>query len=169
MVLGLIIMGVIAVGVETDIDRSLIDQSGYLNSSLLGWQLIYILPVAILTNDFFLSGFWMRTFASRTDKDLWIGVSLASVGVLIILTLLGVGGLLAAWSGAYTIGDEENGSLAFFLLLGQLPAWVIGVILVMTISLSAAAFDSFQSAMISTASNDFFRNKLNIWIIAPAS
>jgi Na+/proline symporter len=165
MVLGLIIMGVIAVGVETDIDRSLIDQSGYLNSSLLGWQLIYILPVAILTNDFFLSGFWMRTFASRTDKDLWIGVSLASVGVLIILTLLGVGGLLAAWSGAYTIGDEENGSLAFFLLLGQLPAWVIGVILVMTISLSAAAFDSFQSAMISTASNDFFRNKLNIWVI----
>ncbi|KAI4956610.1 hypothetical protein J4E91_000823 [Alternaria rosae] len=165
MVIGLIIMGVIAVGVETDIDRSLIDQSRYLESSLLGWQLIYILPVAILSNDFFLSGFWMRTFAARTDKDLWIGVSLASVGVLIILTLLGVGGMLAAWSGAYTIGDEENGSLAFFLLLERLPAWVVGVVLVMTISLSTAAFDSFQSAMISTGSNDFFRNKLNIWII----
>jgi len=165
MVIGLIIMGVIAVGVETDIDRSLVDQSGYLESSLLGWQLIYILPVAILTNDFFLSGFWMRTFAARTDKDLWIGVSLASVGVLIILTLLGVGGMLAAWSGAYTIGDEENGSLAFFLLLERLPAWVVGVVLVMTISLSTAAFDSFQSAMISTGSNDFFRNKLNIWVI----
>ncbi|EDU50067.1 hypothetical protein PtrSN002B_004637 [Pyrenophora tritici-repentis] len=165
MVIGLIIMGIIAVGVETKIDRSLIDKSGYLESSLLGWQLIYILPVAILTNDFFLSGFWMRTFAARTDKDLWIGVSLASVGVLIILTLLGVGGMLAAWSGAYTIGDEANGSLAFFLLLETLPAWVVGVILVMTISLSTAAFDSFQSAMISTGSNDFFRNKLNIWII----
>ncbi|KAE8835428.1 hypothetical protein HRS9122_07698 [Pyrenophora teres f. teres] len=95
MVIGLIIMGVIAVGVETKIDRSLIDKSGYLEPSLLGWQLIYILPVAIMTNDFFLSGFWM----------------------------------------------------------------------LMTISLSAAAFDSFQSAMISTGSNDFFRNKLNIWII----
>ncbi|KAI8937618.1 hypothetical protein NX059_005328 [Plenodomus lindquistii] len=165
MVLGLIIMGVIAVGVETDIDRSLVDQSGYLNASLLGWQLVYILPVAILTNDFFLSGFWMRTFAAKTDKDLWIGVSLASFGVLIILTLLGVAGLLAAWSGAYTIGDEENGSLAFFLLLGQLPTWVIGVILVMVVSLSTAAFDSFQSAMISTGSNDLFRNKLNIWVI----
>jgi len=165
MVIGLLIMGIIAVGVETKIDRSLIDKSGYLEPSLLGWQLIYILPVAILTNDFFLSGFWMRTFAARTDKDLWIGVSLASVGVLIILTLLGVGGMLAAWSGAYTIGDEANGSLAFFLLLETLPAWVIGVVLVMTISLSTAAFDSFQSAMISTGSNDFFRNKLNIWII----
>jgi hypothetical protein len=165
MVLGLIILGVIAVGVETDIDRSLIDQSNYLKPSLLGWQLIYILPVAILTNDFFLSGFWMRTFASRTDKDLWIGVSLASFGVLIILTLVGVAGLLAAWSGAYTIGDEENGSLAFFLLLEKLPAWVIGVVLVMVVSLSTAAFDSFQSSMVSTGSNDLFRNKLNIWII----
>ncbi|KAJ4373812.1 hypothetical protein N0V83_002551 [Neocucurbitaria cava] len=165
MVLGLIILGVIAVGVETDIDRSLIDKSGFLKPSLLGWQLIYILPVAILTNDFFLSGFWMRTFASRTDKDLWIGVSLATVGVLIILTLLGVTGLLAVWSGALEIGDEDNGSLSFFLLLGQLPAWVVGVVLVMTVSLSTAAFDSFQSAMISTGSNDFFRNKLNIWYI----
>lgn len=165
MVLGLIIIGVIAVGVETEIDRSLIDQSGYLKPSLLGWQLIYILPVAILTNDFFLSGFWMRTFASRSDKDLWIGVSLASVGVLIILTLVGVSGLLAAWSGAYQIGDEATGSLSLFLLLEQLPSWVVGFVLVMTVSLSTAAFDSFQSAMISTGSNDFFRNKLNIWVI----
>ncbi|KZM20500.1 transporter [Ascochyta rabiei] len=165
MVVGLIILGVIAVGVETDIQRPLIEKSGYLNSSLLGWQLLYILPVAILTNDFFLSGFWMRTFASRTDKDLWIGVSLASVGVLIILTLVGVAGLLAAWSGAWDMTDADTGSLSLFLLLSQLPNWVVGVVLVMTISLSAAAFDSFQSAMISTGSNDFFRNKLNIWFI----
>lgn len=165
MVLGLIILGVISVGVETDIQRPLIDQSGYLNASLLGWQLIYILPVAILTNDFFLSGFWMRTFASRTDKDLWIGVSIASAAVCIILTLVGVGGLLAAWSGAWAMDDAENGYLSFFLLLGQLPAWVVGVVLVMTVSLSTAAFDSFQSALISTGSNDLFRNKLNIWVI----
>ncbi|OAL05642.1 hypothetical protein IQ06DRAFT_211712 [Phaeosphaeriaceae sp. SRC1lsM3a] len=165
MVLGLIILGVIAVGVETNIDRNLIESSGYLKPSLLGWQLIYILPIAILTNDFFLSGFWMRTFASRTDKDLWIGVSLASVGVLCILTLVGVAGLLAAWSGAYDINDPEGGYIAFFLLLQQLPAWVVGVVLVMVISLSTAAFDSFQSAMVSTGSNDLFRNKLNIWVI----
>jgi hypothetical protein len=165
MVVGLIIIGVISVGVETHIDRNLIEQSGYLNSSLLGWQLIYILPVAILTNDFFLSGFWMRTFAARTDKDLWIGVSLASVGVCIILTLVGVGGLLAAWSGAWAMDDAENGYLSFFLLLGQLPAWVVGIVLVMVVSLSTASFDSLQSAIISTGSNDLFRNKLNIWII----
>jgi hypothetical protein len=38
----------------------------------------------------------------------------------------------------------------------------------MTVSLSTAAFDSFQSAMVSTASNDLFRNKLNIWWIRAA-
>jgi hypothetical protein len=35
----------------------------------------------------------------------------------------------------------------------------------MTVSLSTAAFDSFQSAMVSTGSNDIFRNKLNFWWI----
>lgn len=165
MVVGLIILGVIAVGVETDIQRPLIEESGLLDASLLGWQLLYILPVAILTNDFFLSGFWMRTFASRTDKDLWIGVSLATVGVLIILTLVGVAGLLAAWSGVLDFNGASTGDLSLFLLLQTLPNWVVGVVLAMTVSLSAAAFDSFQSSMVSTGSNDFFRNKLNIWII----
>lgn len=55
MVVGLIILGVISVGSTTHIDRSLIDSSGLTQASLLGWQLIYILPVAVLTNDFFIS------------------------------------------------------------------------------------------------------------------
>src|SRR5271154_4665964 len=38
----------------------------------------------------------------------------------------------------------------------------------MTVSLSTAAFDSFQSAMVSTGSNDIFRNKLNFWYIRAA-
>lgn len=164
MVVGLIFIAVIAVGVETHIDRSLVDSSSLLNSSLLGWQLIYILPVAIVTNDFFVSGFWMRTFASKTDKDLMIGTSVATVAVLIILTLVGATGLLAAWSGAWD-GDSETGSIAFFLLLAKLPAWVVGFVLLMTVSLSTAAFDSLQSAMVSTASNDIFRNKINFWYI----
>ena len=163
MVIGLIILAVITVGVETHIDRSLVDSSGLLGASLLGWQLIYILPVAILTNDFFLSGFWMRTFASKTDKDLMIGTSIATVVVTCILTLVGATGLLAAWTGAWD--PSQEGSIAFFLLLEKLPAWVVGIVLVMTVSLSTAAFDSLQSSMVSTGSNDLFRNKLNIWYI----
>ncbi|KAI9860022.1 MAG: hypothetical protein M1813_006369 [Trichoglossum hirsutum] len=163
MVVGLIILGVITVGSKTHIDRSLIGPSHLLKPSLLGWQLIYILPVAILTNDFFISGFWMRAFASRTDRDLRIGVSIASFVVLIILTLIGSTGLLAAWAGVWPGDPPQEGSIAFFLLLGQLPAWVVGIVLVMVVSLSTAAFDSLQSAMVSTASNDLFRNRLGIW------
>jgi Na+/proline symporter len=170
MVVGLIIIATITVGARTTIDKDLIDSSGLLDASLLGWQLLYILPVAVLTNDFFLSNFWIRTFASKTDKDLWIGVSIAAVVVLIILTLVGSTGLIAAWSGAWPgdPNDPQDGSVAFFLLLEQLPTWVVGIVLVMTVSLSTAAFDSFQSAMVSTASNDLFRNKLNIWWIRAA-
>ena len=106
----------------------------------------------------------MRTFASKTDRDLRIGISIATVVVALILVLVGVTGLLAAWTGAWS-GDPDEGSVVFFLLLGQLPSWVIGIVLVMTVSLSTAAFDSFVSAMVSTGSNDFFRNKLNLWLI----
>lgn len=163
MVVGLIIINIVTVGVKTEIDTSLIEPSGLLKPSLLGWQLIYILPVAVLTNDFFLSGFWMRTFASKTDRDLRIGTSIAAVAVSIILCFVGATGLLAVWSRAWK--SEEDGSIAFFLLLGQQPAWVAGIVLAMTICLSTAAFDSFQSAMVSSGSNDLFRNKLNIWVI----
>lgn len=167
MVVGLIIIGCITVGVKTEIQHDLIEKSGYLNASLLGWQLMYILPVAILTNDFFLSGFWMRTFAAKTDKDLWVGVSLATGAVAVILTLVGVSGLVAGWSGA--LGDPpEQSSIALFLLLEQLPSWVVGIVLVMVVTLSTAAFDSFQSAMVSTGSNDIFRNRLNFWFIRAA-
>ncbi len=165
MVLGLILIATITIGVETRIDPSLIGSSGLTQPSLLGWQLLYILPVAILTNDFFLSNFWLRTFASRTDRDLWLGITGAVVATLVILTLVGCTGLVAAWSGAWPGPDDADGSVAFFLLLEQLPNWVVGVVLVMAVSLSPAAFDSLQSAMVSSASNDLFRNRLNAWWI----
>lgn len=165
----LVIIATITIGVETKIDTSLIEPSGLTKPTLLGWQLLYILPIAVLTNDFFLSNFWIRAFASKTDKDLWIGVSVASVIVLFILTLVGSTGFIAIWSGALDPTNiEQDGSVAFFYLLEKLPAWTVGIVLVMVVSLSTAAFDSLQSALVSTASNDIFRNKLNIWWIRGA-
>ncbi|KAL8994920.1 MAG: hypothetical protein Q9169_005257 [Polycauliona sp. 2 TL-2023] len=165
MVVGLIILGAITVGVKTKVDGNLIESSGLLDASLLGWQLMYIVPVAVLTSVFFSSGFWMRAFASKTDRDLRIGTSIAAVVVAVILTLVGTTGLLAAWTGVWPGDPPQRGSIAFFLLLEQLPAWIVGIVIVMAVSLSTAAFDSLQSAMISTGSNDLFRNRLNLWWI----
>lgn len=168
MIVLLIIIATITIGAKTEIKRELIESSGLLEPSLLGWQLLYVLPVAVLTNDFFLSNFWLRTFASKTDKDLWVGISIAMVVILIVLTLVGCTGLIAAWSGAWPGDPAQDGSVAFFLLLERLPNWVVGIILVMAVTMSTAAFDSLQSAMVSTASNDLFRNRLNIWWIRGA-
>ena len=79
-------------------------------------------PITLITiwsfPHFFLSSFWLRTFASKTDRDLWLGVSMAVVAIAIILTLVGVTGLIAVWSGALDMSDPEaDGSIAFFLLL----------------------------------------------------
>lgn len=167
MVICLIIIATITIGVETKIDTSLIEFSGLLDASTLGWQLIYILPVALVTNDFFLSHLWLRTFASKTDRDLWTGITIAVVVTLIVFTLVGMTGPIAVWSGAYPGDSPEDAtpSVSFFLLLGQLPSWVMGIVLVMVLTVSTAAFDSIQSAMVSSASNDLFRNRLNTWYI----
>ncbi|KAI5777376.1 hypothetical protein EDC01DRAFT_678881 [Geopyxis carbonaria] len=154
----LVIICACAIGTSVTIDVSTIGPSGLTAPSLLGYQLIYILLIGIIFSDMFLSNFWMRAFASKTDKDLWIGCSIASFAVFVILVLISSTGFVAAWAGVWT--PDMYGGLAFFLLLEQLPAWVIGLVIVMVISLSCAVFDSLQSAMVSTASNDLFRNKL---------
>ena len=102
----------------------------------------------------------MRTFASKTNKDLFLGVSIATVIVFIILVLVAATGLIAVWSGI-----EEPGSMAFFLLMARLPSWVIGLVLIMVVSLSCAVFDSLQSSMVTTFSCDLFRNRIPLlWI-----
>ncbi|RCI13915.1 hypothetical protein L249_8226 [Ophiocordyceps polyrhachis-furcata BCC 54312] len=161
LVLALVLVSAISVGVRANVvDRSLIASSGLTKPSLLGWQLLYVLPVAVTTNTFFVSSFWLRTFASRTDTDLRVGASLAAVVVASVLTAVGCAGLVAVWTGAWPGEPRREGSLALFALLERLPAWVVCVVLVMVVCLSTAALDSLQSAMVSSASYDVFGNRL---------
>jgi len=112
----------------------------------------------------------MRAFASRTDKDLFIGATLAFGWLLVILIIVGFTGIIAVWAGGVAqFGPiEEWSSSSFFYLIDTLPSWVVGFTLCLVVSLSTAVFDSLQSAMISTASNDLFRNKLPLIYIRAA-
>lgn len=163
MIVLLLVVCSISMGLHIKINPDLVHSTGLLGSSTLGWQLVYILPVAIATNDCFLSGFWLRTFASRSDKDLYWACTIATVVIFIFLILISFTGLLAAWSGIWDpVTDPDDGANTFFLILVQMPGWVIGFVLVFTVSLSTAAFDSLISAMASSISNDIFHNKLKI-------
>lgn len=160
-VFALIVIMCGALGHYVEIDRSTIPESGLLKPNLVGWQLIYILIVAIFTNDMFMSGFWLRTFASRSDKDLLIGCSIATFVAICIAVLFGIPGLLAVWMGLIEAGDDSS-SASLFMILNTLPDWVSGITLVLTICISTCTLDSLQSAMTSTISNDVFRNKIDI-------
>ena len=159
-VLILVVICAAGMGSYIDIDTSKVGPSGLLKANKLGWQLIYILFVAIVTNDCFMAGFWLRTFASKTNTDLWIGCSIAAVVTFVITSLVGTTGFLAVWSGDLQVGDED-GSNAFFILLSHMPRWLVAFVLIFSIVLSTCTFDSLQSAFVSTVSNDVFRNKIH--------
>ena len=132
----LVVICSFGVGFTAKIDTSKIGDSGLLQPSLLGYQLAYILLIGILCSNMFISGFWMRAFASKTDTDLWLGCGIASLAVFLILGLVGSTGYIAAWAGVWT--PDLYGGLAFFLLMERLPSWVVGFVTVMAVVLSCA-------------------------------
>lgn len=170
MMLVLLVIVSAGLGVYFHVDPSEPAKSGMLQPNLLANKLIYILPVAIATNDCFLSGFWMRTFASKNNKELFWACVYSTILTLIILTVVGLTGLLAVWAklevdGTLFVYGDERSANAFFYVINEMPGWVIGFTIAFTLSLSVAAYDSNQSAMASTISNDFFRNKVNmVWV-----
>lgn len=164
----LLVVCIIATGCTVEIDTSKIGPSKLLLQNQLGWKLLYILLVAIITNDMFMAGFWLRTFAAKTDRDLCISCGLTAIIMFLICSTLGIAGLLAVWSGLLdpespTFGDDSQNAL--YLLMGSLPSWVSGFVLVFCVMLSSCTFDSLQSAIVSTISNDWARNRVRIiWV-----
>lgn len=162
IVFALITVVTCAIGEYVEIDTSRIEPSGLLKTNKLGWQLVYILTLAIFTNDFFMSGFWLRTFAAKTNRDLLTGCSIACIVLVVFSTVVGSSGLLAVWADLMPVADKERSGSAFFILISHLPNPVIGLTLVMIATLSTCTFDSLQSAMVSSLSNDLFRNRISI-------
>ncbi|ODV59337.1 Dur3p [Ascoidea rubescens DSM 1968] len=156
----LVVVGACAFGAYIELDPS-IPKAPLLEANILSWKLLYILPVAIFTNDCFVSGFWLRTFASKTDKDLLIGCSLASFIIFVICFLFGWTGILGVWTGELE-RNSELGSSSFFILLSTMPKWIVGLMLIFSICISTCAFDTLQSSTVSQISNDIFKNKLKI-------
>ncbi|SCU90479.1 LADA_0F04368g1_1 [Lachancea dasiensis] len=150
-----------ATGKYVEIDTSMIESSELLRPNKLGYQLIYILAVAVFTNDFFMSGFWLRTFAAKNDRELLVGCSIAFFIITSILVLIGFTGIISVWAGLVKVRDVNLSDSCLFVLLTQLPSWIVGIVLVFVAVLSTCTLDSLQSALVSSISNDLFGNKLS--------
>ncbi|CAH1767261.1 721_t:CDS:2 [Entrophospora sp. SA101] len=131
----LIIIATIGFGASVKIDQELKDSSDLLKSNSLGWQLLYIMPVAISFANLFHQGFWQRTFSSKNDKELSLSVWYGSLILFPALILIGFTGILAVWAG--TLTPEIPGYIAFFTLF----------------------------TIVATSSNDIFHNRLPLWAI----
>lgn len=153
-----------AIGGEVTITKERIDQSGILKPQALGGQLWYILTVAIVFSQMFNQGFWQRAFAAKTNKSLWWSVVIAGPPLLAIVFFVGLCGPIAEWAGIFNgITPEDDGSDTFFQIIATLPTWVSGIVIVLSGLLSSSAYDTFQSAQITTIYNDVFLGRINIW------
>ncbi|CAO1635345.1 unnamed protein product [Sympodiomycopsis kandeliae] len=160
-----IIIAVIAVGVKVDIQPERVESSQLLGGKKLGGELWYIMPAALVFSQSINQGFWQRTFASKNNKTLYWSVGLATVPLYAICFIVGMAGPIAWWAGLFDGPTaEDDGSSTFFYILATLPNWVQGFILVLASALTSSAYDTFQSAQISTIYNDVFVGRVNIWI-----
>ncbi|CAJ0926880.1 7538_t:CDS:2 [Entrophospora sp. SA101] len=94
----LIIISTIGFGTSVKIDQELKDSSDLLKSNSLGWQLLYIMPVAVSFANLFHQGFWQRTFSSKNDKELKLSVLYGSLILFPVLIMIGFTGILACFA-----------------------------------------------------------------------
>lgn len=112
----------------------------------------------------FNQGFWQRAFAAKTEKTLWASVFIAAGPLFAVVFFVGLCGPIAQWSGLFNgVTDADDGSLTFFYIIQTLPTWVSGIVIVLSGLLTSSAYDTYQSAQITTIYNDVFLGRINIW------
>ncbi|RGB41237.1 hypothetical protein C1646_649619 [Rhizophagus diaphanus] len=156
----LVVLSIIGLATSIRIEKSVIDNSDLLKSNSLGWQLLYIMPVAVSFATLFHEGFWQRAFSSKNDRELRLSAVYGSIMLFPVLVFLGLTGMIAVWSGLWPGEENLEAYLAFFTLFKVLPDWVSGITVVLAVSMSCAAYDTLISATTANFSNDIFNNRL---------
>ncbi|UZJ57085.1 hypothetical protein CBS101457_006405 [Exobasidium rhododendri] len=160
----LVIIAAGAIGGEIHITEERIQASGILKPHALGGELWYILTIAIVFSQMFNQGFWQRAFAAKSNKTLWYSVLIAAGPLFIIVFFIGLCGPIAQWAGLFNgVTATDDGSTTFFYIIQTLPTWVSGIVIVLSGLLTSSAYDTYQSAQITTIYNDVFLGRINIW------
>ncbi|PIA19486.1 hypothetical protein COEREDRAFT_78833 [Coemansia reversa NRRL 1564] len=164
LILILVVIAAIVVGISVRPTKADIERAGLLKPTKMGGELFVILPLAIAFSNMYHQGFWQRTFASRSDRDLYWATFIGFWLVFIVTALIGMAGPLAAWAGTWTPDSDIPGSSAFFTIIASLPGWVSGLTLVLTTSLSCCAIDTCQTAMFASL-YDLVEQKVSVWTV----
>ncbi|OMH80952.1 hypothetical protein AX774_g5605 [Zancudomyces culisetae] len=160
----LIIMTSITIAVNIKIPQGAIENVGLLKPTKVGWVTIYVMIIALLSSAMFHQGFWQRAFASKNNRDLRISTYIGGSIVFILFTLVGIFGLLAAWSGTWSADSDILGYQSYFTLLATMPSWVIAITVVIITCLACSALDTCMCAMIASI-NDLTYQKMSLRVI----
>lgn len=142
LVLGLVAAAAVAVAAEVagPLDRA--RAAGLGEAHQLGAEVLVVLVIAVTAANLFHQGFWQRTWAARDDAALRRGTLAAAILIVPVVLAMGLAGMVAAGA-----GGVESPSLALFTLLGDLPAPVLAIVVVLAVALVASSVDTLQNAL----------------------
>jgi SSS family solute:Na+ symporter len=142
LLLGLLV--VVGVALATILPPRLADAADPLfDVTATGVEGAVTLIVAVTVTTLFHNGYWQRVWAAYDRRALSRGALLGAATRFPVVLLAGLVGLFAA-TAAVDLGDPP---VPFFALLGSLPAWVLVVVLVLTLALVASTVDTLQNGL----------------------
>ncbi|KDO33162.1 hypothetical protein SPRG_01974 [Saprolegnia parasitica CBS 223.65] len=140
-ILVLIIVVCIAMFTSVSIPEGSWAETGVADFTLLGFEAVITLIVAIVSSNLFLTGFWLRTFSAKTSRDLHMACGFAALVATPFIVLLGVTGMVGR-----ILHAEATDSFFFQILLNMDEAWSIIVLIVIAALVSSTA-DTIQTGM----------------------
>jgi len=143
-----------------NIDSNTIESSGLLQPTRIAIESFYVLTVAITGANLFHQGYWQRVYSSKSNKDLIIGLLVASVLILITFSILGFSGIIAIWGNLCCSNEAEYNNVFFSLTLPQ-KGWINVIVLILVVSLVCSCTDTLQIGLTATIVNDVFDNNLH--------
>lgn len=116
--------------------------SGLLGVDGAGLQSAATLILAVTAANLFHHGYWQRVWAASDERALRQGALLGAVVTIPLMLVAGGLGVLAAATGA-----GEVPALSIFALASQLPAVVVGVVLVLGVALVTSSVDTVENGL----------------------
>mmetsp|Transcript_3998 Transcript_3998/g.11723 ORF Transcript_3998/g.11723 Transcript_3998/m.11723 type:complete len:611 (-) Transcript_3998:181-2013(-) len=146
---------------ENAISKSEFDKAS--NWTNDGFIALVTLFIAICSAELFNQGSWQRVWASKTNHDLRVGMSVGCLLIFLVMMFFGIMGMIAYANDPDAYDNfSKLAFLSFFdLLLPMGKPWWITTLVVLT-TLNASSVDTLQNGLASVLSRDLTRHKLSM-------